>query len=28
VTGLEAAKKAADHASQCPQPCQCAPWGE
>ena len=28
VTGFDAAKRAADHTSQCPQPCQCAPWEE
>jgi hypothetical protein len=28
VTGFEAAKAAADYASQCPQPCECAKWDE
>ena len=28
ISGFEAAKTAADHASKCPQPCQCAQWGE
>lgn len=28
VTGLEEAKKAADHVSACAQPCKCPPWGE
>ncbi|HEY6211775.1 MAG TPA: hypothetical protein VIW45_05790 [Vicinamibacterales bacterium] len=28
VKGLDAAKKAADHASECPQPCSCAKWDQ
>lgn len=28
VVGLEAAKRAADHASRCVQPCACPPWSE
>ena len=28
IVGFEAAKTAADHASNCPQPCDCAKWSE
>ena len=28
IVGFDAAKAAADHASKCPQPCQCRAWDE